>query len=56
VQKSANPVIFIFFVSRLHAVNDAYIAYLRNKMRKELGFSSIPIRIDLRASGKKKSD
>ena len=53
VQNSANPVSFIFFTSRTHAVNEAYVSYLRNKIRKDLGFSLIPVHIELRASGKK---
>jgi GTP-binding protein len=52
VQVSANPVKFIFFVSRVKAVSDAYIAYLRNKIRKDLGFSLIPVVVELRASQK----
>jgi GTP-binding protein len=52
VQTSANPVRFIFFASRPHAVSEAYIAYLRNKIRKDLGFSMIPVLIEVRASGK----
>ncbi|MDR2965904.1 MAG: ribosome biogenesis GTPase Der [Treponema sp.] len=50
VQKSANPVHFILFASRTKAVNNSYISYLRNKIRKELGFSLIPIHIDLKSS------
>jgi len=38
VQASSNPVKFIFFVSRPEAVSEAYEAYLRNKIRKDLGF------------------
>lgn len=52
VQDSSNPVHFIFFVSRPQAVNEAYVAYLRNKLRKDLGFSMIPVQIELRASRK----
>jgi len=52
VQKSANPVHFIFFVSRLHVVSDSYISYLRNKIRKDLGFSLIPVLIDVKSSSK----
>ena len=52
VQKSANPVKFILFASRTHVVNDSYISYLRNKIRKELGFSLIPILIDIKSSNK----
>ena len=54
VQVSANPVNFILFTSRPHAVSESYISYLRNKMRKNLGFSLIPIGIEIRASAKKK--
>jgi GTP-binding protein len=52
VQSSANPVKFIFFTSRTHAVSESYISYLRNKIRKELGFTSIPVSIEIRASAK----
>jgi GTP-binding protein len=52
VQASTNPVKFIFFVSRLQAVSEAYVAYLRNKIRKDLGYSMIPLQIELRASRK----
>jgi GTP-binding protein len=52
VQKSANPVNFIFFTSRTHAVSESYISYLRNRIRRDLGFSLIPVGIEIRASGK----
>ena len=51
-QTQANPVKFIFFVSRLRAVNESYIAYLRNRIRKDLGFSLIPVAIELRQSAR----
>ena len=50
VQSSVNPVKFIFFCSRTKAVNEAYISYLRNRIRKDLGFSLIPISINIRTS------
>jgi GTP-binding protein len=50
VQKSANPVVFIFFVSRPQAVKEAYIAYLRNKIRSDLGFSMVPVSVEIRGS------
>jgi GTP-binding protein len=50
VQVSNNPVKFIFFVSRPRAVREAYTAYIRNKIRKELGFSEIPIKIEIKGS------
>jgi GTP-binding protein len=52
VQKEANPVRFIFFTSRTHAVNDTYVAYLRNRIRRDLGFSLVPVAIDIRPSSK----
>jgi GTP-binding protein len=53
VQSSANPVRFIFFTSRSHAVSDAYISYLRNKIRRDLGFSLIPVDVKIRSSSRK---
>jgi GTP-binding protein len=50
VQSSANPVRFIFFVSRPHAVSEAYISYLRNRIRGDLGFSLIPVLVEIRGS------
>jgi GTP-binding protein len=50
VQVSSNPVKFVFFVSRKQAVTEPYIAYLRNRIRKDLGFSLIPVEIELRSS------
>ena len=50
VQTHANPVKFVFFASRSHAVSDSYIAYLRNRIRRDLGFSLIPLSIEIRAS------
>jgi GTP-binding protein len=48
VQKSANPVSFIFFASRPQAVGEAYIAYLRNRIRADLGFSLVPVAVEIR--------
>ncbi len=50
VQKSANPVQFIFFASRPQAVTESYISYLRNKIRKDLGFSLIPVLVEIKGS------
>ena len=52
VQTETNPVKFIFFASRTHAVSDSYIAYLRNRIRRDLGFSLIPLAIEIRSSAK----
>jgi len=54
VQIQSNPVRFVFFVSRPQAVSDAYLAYLRNRIRRDLGFSLIPVAIEVRSSGKRK--
>ena len=54
VQVKANPVKFVLFASRPHAVGETYIAYLRNRIRKDLGFSLIPVSIELRSSSKDK--
>ena len=48
VQTKANPVQFAFFASRPHAVGESYIAYLRNRIRRDLGFSLIPITVEIR--------
>jgi GTP-binding protein len=52
VQTSENPVKFVFFVSRPGAVTEPYIAYLRNKIRRDLGFARIPVQIEIRPSRK----
>jgi GTP-binding protein len=54
VQSSDNPVSFIFFVSRPRAVSEAYVSYLRNKIRRDLGFSMVPVSVELRASREKR--
>jgi GTP-binding protein len=48
VQKSANPAVFIFFASRPQAVGEAYTAYLRNRIRADLGFSLVPVAVEIR--------
>jgi len=53
VQKSANPVHFLIFTSRTQAVSDSYVAYLRNRIRKDLGFSMIPVMVEVKSSSKK---
>ncbi|MCL2176294.1 MAG: ribosome biogenesis GTPase Der, partial [Treponema sp.] len=52
IQKSANPVHFIFFASRIQSVSDSYISFLRNRIRKDLGFSLIPVIVDVKSSSK----
>ncbi|MDR3277054.1 MAG: ribosome biogenesis GTPase Der [Treponema sp.] len=52
VQASENPVRFILFVSRPQAVTETYVSYLRNRIRRDLGFSMIPLELELRNSRK----
>ncbi|MDR2516721.1 MAG: ribosome biogenesis GTPase Der [Spirochaetaceae bacterium] len=52
IQSSVNPVTFVVFVSRLKAVTESWIAWLRNRMRRELGFSLIPLDVELRSTRK----
>ncbi|MDR1419629.1 MAG: ribosome biogenesis GTPase Der [Treponema sp.] len=55
VQTSENPVTFIFFVSRPRAVSEAYVTYLKNRIRRDLGFSLIPVGVEIRASRSERS-
>jgi GTP-binding protein len=50
VQVSINPVKFVFFVNRPEAVGKAYHTYLCNTIRKSLGYSLIPIEVEIRPS------
>ncbi|MEW5817335.1 MAG: ribosome biogenesis GTPase Der [Spirochaetota bacterium] len=43
-----NPVHFIFFVNRKKGFPGAYIQYIKNRIRKEFGFSLIPFNIELK--------
>ncbi|MGE4585473.1 MAG: ribosome biogenesis GTPase Der [Sphaerochaeta sp.] len=47
-QISANPVKFLMFVNRIKEFPQIYIQYLKNCIRRDLGFTLIPIEIDLR--------
>ncbi|MCL2373693.1 MAG: ribosome biogenesis GTPase Der [Treponema sp.] len=52
IQATANPVRFVFFASRPQVVGETYIAYLRNRVRRDLGFSIVPLSIEIRGSSK----
>lgn len=47
-QISADPVKFLFFVNKVKDFPQNYISYLNNCVRKDLGFPSVPVEIDLR--------
>lgn len=55
-QKSVNPVSFLIFATRPEVVPETYITYLKNRIREDLGFSKIPIQLELKASRKKWED
>ncbi len=47
-QVSVTPVRFLLFVNRIKGFPETYLQYIKNQIRKELGFSSIPVEINLR--------
>lgn len=53
-QAGTNPVHFILFVNRVKGFPADWVQYLKNRLRKDLGFHSIPIRVDLKDSGGRK--
>jgi GTP-binding protein len=55
-QVSANPLRFVFFASRPGAVTDAYVSYLKNCIRKDLGFSSVPVAVEVRGTDRQRID
>jgi GTP-binding protein len=56
VQTGTLPVTFRVFATRPEAVTDSYIAYIRNRIRKDLGFSKIPVVVEVKGSRKKWED
>jgi GTP-binding protein len=50
VQTSINPQKFAIFASRPEAVTEAYVAFLRNKIREDLGMDKIPVALEIKAS------
>ena len=51
-QVSVNPVRFVAFVNRMNGFPVRYTQYLENCVRRDLGFSQIPVSIELRQSRK----
>lgn len=47
-QTSAAPVKFVLFVNRLNGFPSGYLQYLKNAIRRDLGFSMIPLDIVLK--------
>ncbi|MFI3257663.1 MAG: ribosome biogenesis GTPase Der, partial [Spirochaetales bacterium] len=53
VQTEVNPVSFLVFATRPDFLPLSYLSYLKNKIRQDLGYSKIPILLELKASRKK---
>lgn len=53
-QVGENPVHFVLFVNRKQGFPDFYVKYIRNNIRKHLGFPSVPIRVELRERSQKR--
>jgi GTP-binding protein len=49
-QTGVNPVRFLFFVNTLRRFPSRYLQYLKNRIRRDLGFDRIPVQIELRES------
>ena len=49
-QTSSNPVRFVLFVNRPQDAPDAYRRFIENRIRQELGFSEVPVGVDIRGS------
>ncbi len=47
-QVSTNPVKFVLFVNKKKAFPESYLQYIKNNIRSELGFSSIPLEVELK--------
>ena len=53
IQTQANPVKFLLFATRPEAVTDSYLAYIRNRIRRDLGFDHIPVVLEVNGSRKR---
>jgi GTP-binding protein len=51
-QVKVNPVRFVVFVNRIAGFPMAYTQYLENCIRRDLGFSKIPVAVEIRQSRK----
>jgi GTP-binding protein len=53
VQTQTNPVKFLVFATRPEAVTDSYLAYIRNRIREDLGYTEIPVVLEVKGSRRK---
>ena len=49
-QTSVNPVEFLIFATRPEVIQQTYLSYIKNKVRTDLGFDKIPVKVELKAS------
>ena len=49
-QVSTQPVTFVLFLNRQRGIPESYIGYIRNCIREDLGFSHVPVKLELRSS------
>jgi GTP-binding protein len=47
-QVSTDPLVFVFFANRPDRLLDNYKRFLANRIRSELGFDSVPLRVEIR--------
>jgi GTP-binding protein len=52
-QVSANPVRFVAFVNRMSGFPLGYGQYLENCIRRDLGFTQVPVTVEFKQSRKK---
>lgn len=52
-QTGTNPVSFRIFCTNPDNVPDSYVTYLKNSIRKDLGFDQIPVEVNLKPSRKR---
>jgi len=55
-QISARPVKFLFFINRKKDFPQTYVQYLKNCIRRDLGFNDVPIEVDLRERERSESN
>lgn len=49
-QTQVNPVKFLVFITKPNAIPESYVSYLKNRIRADLGFENIPVKLELKAS------
>ena len=56
VQTSVRPIEFLLFANKPDFVSETYLRYIANRIRKDLGFTSIPFLIRIKGSREKWED